>query len=62
MWLWDGNNVGVEPCGWVGVVCKDCVQSVEKGLLCGWSEVFEEMIVNVVWSRASVSGAMDGEL
>ena len=54
--------MGMEPCGWVAVLCKDGVQSGEKSLLCGWSEVFEEMIVDVVGSRASVSGAMNGEL
>ena len=64
IFVWFGNRdgVGVKPCGWIGVLSKDCVQSVEKGLLCGGAEVFEEVVVNVVWSRAGGSGALNGEL
>ena len=49
--FWDGDDVGVKPCLWIGVVYKDCVQGVEKGLLCGETKVFEEFAVEAIWSR-----------
>ena len=62
VWFGDRDDVRVKPCGWVSMLCKDCVEGAEKGLLCGGAKVFEEVVVYVVGSGAGGSGALDGEL
>ena len=57
--FWDGNNVCVKPCTWICVVGQDSVQGVEKSLLCVWSEVSEEKVVDVIGARACFSSTLD---
>ena len=59
VWFRNGDDVRVKPCGWVSVFRIDCVQSVKKSLLCRRAEVFEEVVVDVIWARAGGSGALN---
>ena len=59
VWFRNGDDVRVKPGGRVGVFRIDCVQSVEKSLLCRGAEVFEEVVVDVIWARTGGAGALN---